>query len=193
MYADVANYCRLTGVDEDGAHAHLSEYLDAIGRHRGVVAHHAGDAVLARFDTPSEAVFCALGIQRLIRDRNAGLPRGRRVEFRIGINIGDVIADRDDLYGDAANVTARPQSLAEPSGICVSEAVRTAMCSAAPVEYRFIDARRVKNIARPIRAYRLCEPCGSPPGGSMGRDIAVLWRFARGVLGIIVRAAVTAS
>ena len=115
MHAGVANYCRLTGVDEDPTQAHLSEYLDAIGnavgRHPGVVAHRAGDAVLAQFHAPSGAVSCALGIQRLIRGRDAGLPRKRRVEFRTGINIGDVIADRDDLYGNAVNVLECLQSL----------------------------------------------------------------------------------
>jgi class 3 adenylate cyclase len=162
MYADVASYSRLTGTDEDGTHARLTEYLDAmsaaIERHGGEVTHYAGDAVLAQFASVTDAASCALAIQRTLRARNADLALVRRVEFRIGINVGDVIADRRDIYGNAVNVAARLQSLAEPGGICVSEAVREATASTLAAEYRFIGRRRVKNIARPLRAYRLCDP-----------------------------------
>lgn len=190
MYADVASYCRLTGTDEDGTHARLTEYLDVVGaaieRHGGEVAHYAGDAVLAQFATVTDAASCALAIQRTLRERNAALAPDRRVEFRIGINVGDVIADRRDIYGNAVNVAARLQSIAEPGGICVSEAVRDATAGTLAAECRFIGRRRVKNIARPLRAYRLCDPeCQR----AHARGFAGLARSLHGALRMMVAAA----
>jgi len=185
MYADVASYCRLTGADEDGTHARLSEYLDAIGaaigHHEGEVSHYAGDAVLARFGTVTDAVTCALAIQRELGVRNAGLTHDRRVDFRIGINVGDVIADRADIFGNAVNVAARLQGLADPGGICVSEAVRAAVGSDVGAEFRFMGRRRVKNIAVPLRAYRLGERARSAGFAVRRPRIAVLLRAVRSV------------
>lgn len=169
LYADVARYCRLTGADEDGTHALLSEYLDvvagAIARHAGEISHYAGDAVLARFATVTDAVTCALAIQRTLGLRNAALPRARRAEFRIGINVGDVIADRDDIFGHAVNVAARLQGLAPPGGICVSEAVRAAAGAALTAGFRSIGRPWLKNIGRPLRAYSLAPQHPAPARG----------------------------
>ncbi len=159
LYADVAGYSRLTGEDEEGTHRRLSEYLDlisdAIEKHRGRVVHYAGDAVLADFDTVTEALSCSTCIQRALAIRNRDLPDGRKVEFRIGVNLGEVIVDRDDIYGDGVNVAARLEGLAEPSGICISESVRTAVGKKLDLGYEFMGEQKVKNIEEPVRAYRV--------------------------------------
>ena len=117
LYADVAGYSRLTGVDEEGTHRRLSVYLDivtaSVEAHGGRVVHYAGDAVLADFSSVVDAVTCATVIQADLRERNATLPADRRVEFRIGINLGEVMVDRNEIYGDGVNVAARLEGLAE--------------------------------------------------------------------------------
>src|SRR5262245_8042876 len=142
LYADVAGYSRLVGEDEDATHRTLTEYLDLIAStiesRQGKVKHYAGDAVLAQFDAVVDAVACALEVQRLLDTRNASLPSGRRVEFRIGINSGDVIESRGDIYGDGVNVAARLESLAEPGGICISESVRSAIGKRLPLDCEFM-------------------------------------------------------
>ncbi len=159
LYADVAGYSRLTGEDEEGTHRLLSSYLDAItaliDRHNGKVLHFAGDAVLAEFASVVNALTCAGNIQRDLKNRNRDLHDNRKVQFRIGINLGDVIVDRNEIYGDGVNVAARLESLAEPGGICISEAVRTAVGNKLPIDYEFLGEQSVKNIAEPVRAYRL--------------------------------------
>ena len=158
LYADVAGYSRLTGEDEEGTHRRLSEYLDLIstdvGRHNGRVVHYAGDAVLADFGTVADALICAAAVQRDLSFRNEDLPEERKVRFRIGVNLGDVIEDRDDIYGDGVNVAARLESLAEPGGICISESVHTVVGNKLPFDYEFMGEQKVKNIAKPVKAYR---------------------------------------
>jgi class 3 adenylate cyclase len=161
LYADVAGYSRLTGDDEDATHRTLSEYLDLVSsiieNHRGQVMHYAGDAVLARFDAVLDTLSSAADIQTEINSRNESLPDERRVRFRIGVNLGDVIEDRGDIYGDGVNVAARLEALAEPGGICISDAVRTALGKKLPFEYVFIGEQAVKNIDEPVRAYRVFQ------------------------------------
>ncbi len=159
LYGDVAGYSRLTGEDEEGTHRRLSDYLDlisdAIVRHRGSVVHYAGDAVLADFGTVTEALTCATHIQSELADRNRELPDERKVQFRIGINLGEVIVDRNDIYGDGVNVAARLESLADPGGICVSESVRTAAGKKLNLRYEDMGQQEVKNIADPVRCFRV--------------------------------------
>ncbi len=159
LYADVAGYSRLTGEDEDVTHRTLSEYLDLISstvaKHRGRVTHYAGDAVLAKFEAAIDALSGAVAIQNELQMRNQKLPDERKVQFRIGVNLGDVIEDRGDIYGDGVNVAARLESLAEPSGICISESVRTAVGKKLELGFEFMGEQRVKNIADPVRAYRV--------------------------------------
>ena len=167
LYADVAGYSRLTGEDEEGTHRMLSEYLDlisdAIEEHKGRVVHYAGDAVLADFGTVTEALSCSTSIQRELASRNRDLPDERKFQFRIGVNLGEVIVDRDDIYGDGVNVAARLESLAEPSGICISESVRTAVGKKLDLSYEFMGEQTVKNIEEPVRAYRvIMEHEGEP-------------------------------
>jgi TolB-like protein/class 3 adenylate cyclase/Flp pilus assembly protein TadD len=157
LYADVAEYSRLMGEDEDGTHRRLSAYLDHISasilQHQGRIEHYAGDAVLADFDTVLDALTCAASIQRDLDARNSALPDDRKVRFRIGVNLGDIIVDRDDIYGEGVNVAARLEGLAKPGGICISESVHTAVGKKLPLDYEFIGEQRVKNIAQPVRAY----------------------------------------
>jgi class 3 adenylate cyclase/TolB-like protein len=159
LYADVAGYSRLTGEDEDATHRTLKEYLDlvagAIESHRGQVMHYAGDAVLAKFDAVVDALSAAVVIQNEINTRNEDVPDERKVEFRIGINSGDVIEDRGDIYGDGVNVAARLEGLAEPGGICISDAVRSAVGKKLDIGYKFIGEQEVKNISEPVRAYKV--------------------------------------
>ncbi len=159
LYADVAGYSRLTGEDEDSTHHRLSEYLDLISstveRHRGRVMHFAGDAVLAMFEAVVDAVSGALAIQNELQTRNQDLPDERKVQFRIGVNLGDVIEDRGDIYGAGVNVAARLESLADPGGICISDSVRTAVGKKLDLGFEFMGEQEVKNIAEPVRAYRV--------------------------------------
>ncbi|MFQ5936483.1 MAG: adenylate/guanylate cyclase domain-containing protein, partial [Acidiferrobacterales bacterium] len=159
FYADVAGYSRLTGQDEEGTHRTLSAYLDAmtggIKQHQGEVLHIAGDAVLADFNSVIDALTCAVEIQRELNNRNDDLPDDRRMQFRIGINLGDVIVDRNEIYGDGVNVAARLETLAEPGGACISGSVYDAVGTKLRLNYEYMGEQSVKNIDRPVRAYRV--------------------------------------
>jgi TolB-like protein/class 3 adenylate cyclase/Tfp pilus assembly protein PilF len=159
FYADVAGYSRLTGADEDATHRTLSAYLDLISAtvaaRRGTVMHYAGDAVLAKFDAAADALSCAVEVQRELALRNRKLTQDRRLEFRIGLNLGDVIEDRGDIYGDGVNVAARLEALADPGGICISESLRTAVGGRLNLSYEFMGDKKVKNIAEPIKAFKV--------------------------------------
>ncbi len=168
LYADVVGYSRLTGEDEEGTHLRLCEALEvfasSIGAHGGRVVHYAGDAVLADFPTVTDALKCAVSVQERVHTSNAELPENRHVQFRVGLNLGEVIVDRDDIYGDGVNVAARLEALATPGGICISEAVRSAAGRKLPLSYEFLGAQQIKNIAEPVRAYRVFPSDGSDVG-----------------------------
>ncbi len=159
FYADVAGYSRLTGADEEATHRALSASLDAITAtiegHGGRVLHYAGDAILAEFASVVVAVTCAIDIQRDLAARNHGLSEDRKLQFRIGVNLGDVIVDRGELYGDGVNVAARLESLAEPGGICISRKVLHEVRDKLEVGFEFLGDQAVKNIERPIPVYRV--------------------------------------
>ena len=165
LYADVEGYSRLTGVDEAGTHRTLSSYLDlfseTIKAHRGEVKHYAGDAVLADFTTVSDALNCAVAVQETVAEKNQAVTEDKRIQFRIGINLGEVIVDRGEVYGNGVNVAARLETLAEPGGICISGAARDAIGGKLPLTYDFLGEQTVKNIAEPVRAYRVL-PEGAP-------------------------------
>src|ERR1700758_32584 len=129
LAADVAGYSRLMGGDEEGTHerltAHLRELVNPkIAEYRGRIVKNTGDGMLAEFASVVDAVRCAVEVQRAMADRNAATPPEKRIEFRAGINLGDVIAEEHDIFGDGVNVAARLEALAEPGGICVSRVVR---------------------------------------------------------------------
>ena len=159
FYGDVAGYSRLTGQDEEGTHRILSSYLDAItdsiGNHNGRVVHFAGDAVLADFSTVKEALGCAVDAQQSIKMRNQDFSDDKKLEFRIGVNLGDVIVARNDIYGDGVNIAARLESLADSGGVCISGAVYDAVRGKLELDYEFLGEQRVKNIEEPVRAYRV--------------------------------------
>ncbi len=159
LHADVAGYSRLSGEDEEGTHRRLSacreQIAAAIERHGGRVVHWAGDAVLADFATASTALTSAADIQQELGSRNQELPERQQIQFRIGINLGEVIVDRNDIFGDGVNIAARLQGLAEPGGVCISESVRMAVGSKLPFAYEFLGEQSLKNIAEPVRAYRV--------------------------------------
>src|SRR6516165_5006868 len=126
LAADVAGYSRLMGVDEEGTLAALKacrrELIDPkIAEHRGRMVKTTGDGALLEFASAVDATRCAVEIQRAMAERNAVIPEDRRIEFRIGINVGDIIIDQEDIYGDSVNIAARVESLASPGGVCLSE------------------------------------------------------------------------
>ena len=157
--ADVAGYSRLMGADEEGTHerlkAHFRQLIDPkIEEHRGRIVKNTGDGLLAEFASVVDAVRCAAEVQRGMIDREPEVPDERRIRFRIGINLGDVIAESDDIFGDGVNVAARLEALAEPGGICVSGTVRDQVRDRLP--YALDEGEQsVKNIARPVRVYAL--------------------------------------
>ena len=160
LAADVAGYSRLMGEDEEGTHerlkAHLSELVEPkIKDHRGRIVKNTGDGFLTEFPSVVDAVRCAVEIQRAMVDREPEVSDEQRIRFRIGINLGDVIAEPDDIYGDGVNVAARLEALAEPGGICISRVVRDQMRDKLPYPFEDKGEQSVKNIARPVRVYAL--------------------------------------
>jgi len=157
LSADVAGYSRLMGIDEAGTLAALSEHRqvvdELIGRRGGRIASTAGDSVLAEFPSLLEAVHCAVEIQQAIAARNAGVPEDRRMLFRIGINVDDVMQKDEDIFGHGVNVAARLQGLAPPGGICISRAARDQLRDKSPFVFEDHGEHAVKNIARPVRVY----------------------------------------
>ena len=160
LAADVAGYSRLMGADEEGTHerlrAHLRDLIEPkIAEHRGRVVKNTGDGFLAEFASVVDAVRCAAEIQRGMSERNGGAAPQERIEFRIGINLGDVIVEEHDIFGDGVNVAARLEALAEPGGICVSRVVRDQVRDKLDFAFEDLGEQQVKNIARPVRAYRI--------------------------------------
>src|SRR4029077_243485 len=159
---DVVGYSRLMGADEEGTHerfkAHLRELIDPqIREHHGRIVQTTGDGVLAEFASVVDAVRCAGEIQLGMADRDLDLAEERRLRFRIGVNLGDVIADGDDIYGDGVNIAARLEGLAAPGGICVSGTVRDHIGDRLPYAFEEMGEQSVKNIARPVRVYRVLD------------------------------------
>jgi adenylate cyclase len=178
LAADVAGYSRLMGADEEGTHerltAHLRELVDPkIEEHHGRAVKHTGDGVLAEFPSVVDAVRCAVEVQRGMIDREPEVREERRIRFRIGVNLGDVIVEEQDIFGDGVNVAARLEALAEPGGICVSRMVRDQIQDKLPYPFDDMGEQTVKNIARPVRAYAL-RPEGlaglSRPGSRASRS-----------------------
>jgi len=160
LAADVAGYSRLMGVDEEGTHerlkAHLGQLVDPkIKEHRGRTVKNTGDGLLAEFASVVDAVRCAAEVQRGMIDREPEVPDEQRIRFRIGINLGDVIVEEHDIFGDGVNVAARLEALAEPGGICVSRMVRDQIRDKLPYPFEDRGEQQIKNIARPVRVYTM--------------------------------------
>jgi TolB-like protein/class 3 adenylate cyclase len=160
LAADVAGYSRLMGADEEGTHdrlqAHFRELVyPKIRGHRGRIVKNTGDGCLAEFASVVDAVRCAIEVQRGMADREPEVPEERQIRFRIGINLGDIIAEGEDIFGDGVNIAARLEALAEPGGICVSRVVRDQVRDRLDYTFEDMGEQQVKNIARPVRVYRV--------------------------------------
>src|SRR5207253_5248612 len=158
LAADVAGYSRLMGLDEAGTAQALREHRTAadplIAQHGGRIVKTTGDGVLIEFGSVVGAVQCALALQKLTAERNAGIAGKRRMEWRIGIHLGDVLVEGDDILGDGVNIAARLEGIAEPGGICISEDAFRQVRGKIEAEFADIGKQSLKNIARPLRVYR---------------------------------------
>ena len=159
LAADVAGYSRLIGIDEEGTLAqlkvHRREVVDAkIAEHHGRIVKTTGDGLLVEFSSAVDAVRCALAVQRGMAASAAGPPE-RRIQFRVGINVGDVLADGDDVLGDSVNIAARLEGIAEPGGICISAAAYEQVRGKLEIAIADMGEQDLKNIARPLRTYRV--------------------------------------
>jgi adenylate cyclase len=164
LCADVFGYSRLMGDDEEATLRTLSSHRKLIDslveQHRGRFVNSAGDSVLAEFASVVNAVQCAVEIQTTLKAENANIPPERRMEFRIGVNLGDVMVDSEQIYGDGVNVAARLESLAEPGGICISAIVHDQIKNKVALSYEDLGAQQVKNIAEPVRVFRVLTEAG---------------------------------
>jgi adenylate cyclase len=159
LAADIAGYSRLMEGDEEGTLSSLSAFRsitdDLISRHGGRICGTAGDSVLAAFGSALAAVECAVGIQTDLGHANDALEEDRRMYFRIGINVGDVMVKEGDIFGDGVNIAARLEGLAEPGGICISRGIHDHVMKKSPYQFEDLGEKSVKNIAHPVRVFRL--------------------------------------
>jgi adenylate cyclase len=195
LCADVFGYSRLMGEDEEATLRTLTSHRklidSAIDQYHGRFVNSAGDSVLAEFASVVEAVNCAVDIQSGIKAENASIPPERRMEFRIGVNLGDVMVEGAQIYGDGVNVAARLESLAEPGGICISDTVHAQVRDKLALAYEDAGEQRVKNIARPVHVWRVLLKGTTPPRREMRRVPRKYWR--RGVLSLTGLAIVIAA
>lgn len=175
---DVAGYSRLMGDDPEGTLKTLTEYREVfsskITEYKGRIVNAPGDSILAEFNSVLDALSSAVEIQRELAERNQGLSDTRRMDFRIGVNLGDVLVKDGAIYGDGVNMAARLESLADPGGICISGSVYEQVKARLPLHYEFIGEQKVKNIAEPVKAYKVL----SQPGAAAHRAV----RAARGAM-----------
>ena len=160
LAADVAGYSRLMGADEEGTHERLKTLLrqlvdPKVREHRGRIVKNTGDGMLVEFGSIVDAVRCAAEIQQGMNGCNTGIPEKKRISFRMGINLGDVIVEPDDIFGDGVNIAARLEALAEPGGICISRTVHDHIGERLPYSFEDMGEQRVKNIGRPVHVYRI--------------------------------------
>jgi TolB-like protein/class 3 adenylate cyclase len=193
LAADVAGYSRLMGADEEGTNerlqAHFRELVNPkIAEHRGRIVKNTGDGLLVEFASVVDAVRCAVEVQRGMIDCEPDVPEDRRIRFRIGVNLGDVIAEEHDIYGDGVNIAARLEALAEPGGICISRMVRDQVRDKLPYSFEDMGEQALKNIARPVGVYALRSetiaelPASSAPPAKAVRQPVVAPRLSIVVL-----------
>src|SRR5829696_9608054 len=176
MSADIAGFSRLMGQDEEGTHERLKRYRRDIieptmAEHHGHIVKHLGDGFLAVFESPLEAVRCALVIQQTISARNTSIAKASWLQFRIGINLGDVIVESDDVYGDGVNIAARLQTAAEPGGVNISGGVYEQVKNKLVCGYRSLGDEKLKNITDPVRIYKVL-----PDPSAMGSSVKPIKR-----------------
>jgi adenylate cyclase len=204
LAADVAGYSRLMGANEVGTLRALKtlrkELVDpAVARHGGRIVKLTGDGILIEFASAVDAVASAVEVQRAVARRNAGTPQERRIEYRVGVNIGDVIVDGEDIYGDGINVAARLEALAEPGGVWISGTVHDHVRDKLPFAFADKGRQKVKNIARPVRVYALdadsvaalggMEPPLAAPGAAPRSGLSRIWPALAGAAATLLLAA----
>jgi class 3 adenylate cyclase len=160
LAADVAGYSRLIGVDEEGTLARLkairADLIDLkITEHRGRIVKTTGDGLLVEFSSVVDALRCATAVQAGMAERNAAIPAERRIDWRIGINVGDIVVEEGDIFGDGVNIAARLEGLAEPGGICVSARAQEDAAGRLDVAFQDLGEQQLKNIGRPVRVFRV--------------------------------------
>ena len=164
--ADLAGYSRLMGLDEVGTARTLREHRRAtdalVAKHGGRLVKSTGDGVLLEFPSVVDAVDCAVAMQVVMAQRNKGVPADRRMLFRIGVNLGDILIEGDDILGDGVNIAARLESIAEPGGICISSSAYDQVQGKLAVEFSDVGEQKLKNIARPIRAFAVVHSSPGP-------------------------------
>ena len=168
LAADVAGYSRLMGADEEGTlarlNAHRREFLEpTIAEHRGRVVKRTGDGILVEFVSAVDATRCAIQVQNGMAQRNIGVADEQRIEIRIGVHVGDIITEEDDIFGDGVNIAARLESIAQPGGICISEDAYRQIRDKLDADFLDAGERQLKNIARPVRAYAINGVSSGPP------------------------------
>ena len=188
--ADVEGYSRLMAEDEEATVRTITTYREVmtalIQQHSGKVVDSPGDNLLAEFTSVVDAVQCAVAVQKEISARNTELPENRKMQFRIGINLGDVIEEGDRIYGDGVNIAARLEGLAEPGGICISKTAFDHIESKLPYGYDFIGDQTVKNIPKPVGAYRVLMDPRVTVKGKLEDDKPVPVRRTPILVGIVV-------
>src|SRR5262245_11819327 len=181
LAADIAGYSRLMHEDEPATvrdlKAHQSVILPLIGRHGGRVIDTAGDGILAEFPSVIGATECAVEIQTVMADRNERVPEGRRMRFRIGINLGDVIHDENRIYGDGINIAARLEGIAEPGGICISRQVFDQVNRSLKANFQALGPRTFKNIAHPVDVFAIAGTSGAGVAAANPVELAQEIRF----------------
>ena len=201
LSADVAAYSRLMAEEEEHTlhvfRGHKEVFEQLVALHRGRVFNTAGDAILAEFGSAVEAVRCATEIQAALRTRNDQWPEARRVEFRIGVNLGDVMVSGADLLGDGVNVAARLQAAAEPGGICIAGSVYDQIRNKLSLSFKSLGEMNYKNIPQPVRTFAIAEadgvgplPAPAVPDGHKGDSMRRFWILAATVLLLVGGAAV---
>jgi TolB-like protein/class 3 adenylate cyclase/tetratricopeptide (TPR) repeat protein len=197
MAVDVVGYSRLMGEDEPDTHArlraHRKDFIEPlVAEYRGRVVKLTGDGVLVEFASAVDAVECAVAVQGGMAEREAGVPEGRRLRFRIGINIGDVMLEDGDIYGDGVNIAARLEGLAEPGGICLARSVHNQVKGKLAVAFEAMGANRVKNIAEPVETFRVLLE-GAKTAPAVARPRGARWgnvRWAVPALGALLALAI---
>src|SRR5580704_17703676 len=168
LAADVAGYSRLMGLDEERTLANLKSFRKtlvdpSIAAHRGRIVSTTGDGMLAEFASAVDAARCAVEIQRGMAAQNADVPKDVRIEFRIGIHVGDIIIDDNDIFGDGVNIAARLEGIAEPGGVCISDDAQRQIRGKVDIAFEDMGFQTLKNIAEPMRAWRTQLNGAVPP------------------------------
>jgi len=198
LAADIAGYARLIGEDEEGTLAALRLWRQQIAEpriraYRGRIVKSTGDGFLVEFASVVDAVRCAVEMQRAMAEHNAAIPAERRVEFRIGINLGDIVAEEHDIFGDGVNIAARLEALAEPAGICISGVVRDQIRDKLPYEFEDRGEHQVKNIARPVQMFAMGPAAiatAAQASAPLLRSGGTVWRIAITVVALALVAIV---